>query len=37
MWSLDPDLDPGGQKDPEKYKTVNKLHLLKFWMFAFGG
>jgi hypothetical protein len=26
-----------GKNDPEKYKTVNKLHLLKFWMFAFGG
>ncbi len=34
MGSLNPDPDPGGQKDPEKYKTVNKLYLLKCWMFS---
>jgi hypothetical protein len=31
----DPDLDQEGKNDLEKYKTVNKFHLLKCWMFSF--
>jgi hypothetical protein len=29
--------DPGGQKWPRKYKTVNKFLLLKCWMIVFEG
>jgi hypothetical protein len=32
--SMDP--DPGGQKnDPQKYKKVKKVHVLKCWVFSF--
>jgi hypothetical protein len=30
---LDP--GPGGQKLPQKLKTVKKFHVLKCWMFSF--
>jgi hypothetical protein len=30
------DPDPGGQKnDPQKYKKVKKVHVLKCWVFSF--
>jgi hypothetical protein len=32
-----PDPDPGGQKDPQKFKKVYKFHMLKYWMFSFEG
>jgi hypothetical protein len=35
--SLDPDLDPGGQNDPQKLKKVKKCHVLKCRMFSFEG
>jgi hypothetical protein len=28
------DPDPGGQKDPQKKKTVKKFNFLKRWMFS---
>jgi hypothetical protein len=37
MGSLDWDTIQEGKNYPEKYKTVNKLHVLKCWMFSFEG
>jgi hypothetical protein len=33
VWNL----DPGGQKWPENYKTFYKFHLMKCWMFSIEG
>jgi hypothetical protein len=33
----DPYPDSMGSLDPQKYKTVDKFHLLKCWMFSFEG